>query len=83
LLARITSEKWILPVVAVLIGGVSYHLVNIVFMWLLIGGFNLVEYGVVVLIPELLVLLVPALPVFLLLRWLRSIRRGEVPIDVY
>jgi len=29
------------------------------------------------------VLLVPALPVFLLLRWLRSIRRGEVPIDVY
>jgi rod shape-determining protein MreD len=83
LLARITSEKWILPVVAVFLGGVAYHLVNIVFMWLLISGFSLVEYGVVVFIPELLVLLVPALPVFLLLRWLRSIRRGEVPIDVY
>jgi len=83
LLARITSEKWILPVVAVLLGGVVYHLVNIIFMWLVISGFSLVEYGVVVFIPELLVLLVPALPVFLLLRWLRSIRRGEVPIDVY
>lgn len=83
LLARITSEKWILPVAAVLLGGVVYHLVNIIFMWLLISSFSLVEYGVVVFIPELLVLLVPALPVFLLLRWLRSIRRGEVPIDVY
>jgi hypothetical protein len=83
LLARITSEKWILPVAAVLLGGVVYHLVNMIFMWLLISGFSLVEYGVVVFIPELLVLLVPALPVFLMLRWLRSIRRGEVPIDVY
>lgn len=83
LLARITSEKWILPVAAVLLGGVVYHLVNMIFMWLLISGFSVIEYGVVVFIPELLVLLVPALPVFLVLRWLRSIRRGEVPIDVY
>ncbi|MFZ9857582.1 MAG: hypothetical protein ACO3F2_04520 [Roseiflexaceae bacterium] len=83
LLARVTSEKWVLPVVAVFIGGVAYHAVNIVFMRLLISEFVIPEYGVVVLIPELLVLLVPALPVFLLLRWLRSMRRGEVPIDVY
>lgn len=82
-LVRITSEKWILPVAAVLLGGVVYHLVNMLFMWLLISGFSLVEYSVVVFIPELLVLLVPALPLFLLLRWFRSIRRGEVPIDVY
>lgn len=82
-LVRITSEKWILPVAAVLLGGVVYHMVNMLLMWLLISDFSLAEYGVVVFIPELLVLLVPALPIFLLLRWLRSIRRGEVPIDVY
>jgi hypothetical protein len=40
-------------------------------------------YVIGVVLPALLVVLVPALPVFLLVRWWRSVRRGEVPIDVY
>jgi len=33
--------------------------------------------------PALLLALVPALPLFLAMRWLRMRRRGEVPVDVY
>jgi hypothetical protein len=53
------------------------------FTYALVGGFDLAKYVVVVFIPELAVILIPALPVFLLLRSWRGIRRGEVPIDVY
>ncbi|NBU62999.1 MAG: hypothetical protein EBS29_00590 [Chloroflexia bacterium] len=83
LLARITSENWILPIVAVLIGSVVYYFCNALLLFALVGGFNVFTYVTIVFIPGLLVILVPALPVFLVLRWLRSMRRGELPLDVY
>jgi rod shape-determining protein MreD len=82
-LARITSENWLLPIVAVVLGGLTYHAFHVLFTYALVGGFDLAKYVVVVFIPELAVILIPALPVFLLLRSWRGIRRGEVPIDVY
>ena len=80
LLSRITSENWILPIVAVIIGSVVYHFCNGLLLYALVGGFNLLTYVTVVFIPGVLVILVPALPVFLVLR---SMRRGELPLDVY
>jgi len=83
LLSRITSENWILPIVAVIIGSVVYHFCNAILLYVLVGSFNVLTYITVVFIPELLIILVPALPVFLVLRWLRSMQRGELPLDVY
>ena len=40
-------------------------------------------YAVVVLAPATVMILVPALPLFLLMRWIEGRRRGEVPVDVY
>jgi hypothetical protein len=37
----------------------------------------------VVLLPELSIMLVPALPFFLAMRWYAGWRRGEVPVDLY
>jgi rod shape-determining protein MreD len=82
-LARITSENWLLPIAAVMLGGFTYHAFHMLFMYGLVAGFDLTKYVVVVFVPELAVILIPALPVFLLLRSWRGIRRGEVPIDVY
>ena len=83
LLSRITSENWILPIVAVIIGSLVYHFCNGILLYVLVGNFNILTYITVVFIPGLLIILVPALPVFLLLRWLRSMQRGELPLDVY
>lgn len=83
LLSRITSESWILPIVAVLVGGIVYHLCNALLLVIQFGGYDFVTYLIAVALPEMLVVVIPALPVFLILRWLRSIRRGELPLDVY
>jgi len=47
------------------------------------GSYDVFTYVSAVALPEMLVIVIPALPVFLVLRWLRSIRRGELPLDVY
>lgn len=83
LLARITSENWILPIVSVLVGGIVYHVCNGLLLLAQYGGFDGLTYITAVVLPQLLVIVIPALPVFLLLRWMRSIRRGELPLDVY
>jgi rod shape-determining protein MreD len=83
LLARVTNENWLLPIVAVLVGGTVYYTVLAVLLYVSVGAFGVTAYVVGVVVPALLVVLVPALPVFLVVRWWRSVRRGEVPIDVY
>jgi len=40
-------------------------------------------FVIVVLVPATLMILVPALPLFLSMRWMEGRRRGEVPVDVY
>lgn len=83
LLSRITSENWILPILSVVVGGIVYYVCNGLLLLALFGGYDVLTYVTAVALPELLVIVIPALPVFLLLRWLRSIRRGELPLDVY
>ncbi len=83
LLARVTNENWLLPIVAVLVGGTVYYTVLALLLYVSVGSFGVTAYVVGVVVPALLVVLVPALPVFLAVRWWRSVRRGEVPIDVY
>ncbi|MFM7678893.1 MAG: hypothetical protein ACKO83_08595 [Roseiflexaceae bacterium] len=83
LLSRITSESWVLPIVAVLVGGIVYHLCNALLLMVQFGGYDFLTYLIAVALPEMLMIVIPALPVFLLLRWMRSIRRGELPLDVY
>jgi hypothetical protein len=50
---------------------------------LLTAPVSLRAYLPVVVLPTTLFILIPALPLFLLMRWLEGRRRGEVPIDVY
>ena len=83
LLARVTNENWLLPIVAVLVGGGIYYSLLALLMYVSVSTFGVTAYVVGVMVPALLVILVPALPVFLAVRWWRSVRRGEVPIDVY
>ncbi|MCX6015670.1 MAG: hypothetical protein NT020_08830 [Chloroflexales bacterium] len=83
LLSRITSENWILPIVAVIIGSLVYYFCNGVLLYVLVRSFDVVSYITTAVIPDILIILVPALPMFLLLRWLRSMQRGELPLDVY
>jgi len=83
LLSRITSESWVLPIVAVLVGGVVYHLCNALLLVVQFGRYDFFTYLTAVALPEMLMIVIPALPIFLLLRWMRSIRRGELPLDVY
>ncbi len=83
LLARVTSENWLLPIIAVLVGGTIYYVLLGLLMYVAVGPFEVRDYLVSIVAPAMIVVLVPALPVFLLARWWRSIRRGEVPIDVY
>lgn len=83
LLSRITSESWVLPIVAVVLGGTIYYISNGVMLLVQYGGYDVFTYIAAVALPEMLVIVIPALPVFLVLRWLRSIRRGELPLDVY
>ena len=52
-------------------------------IWLLVAPIDLRSYLLVVVLPGTLVSLIPALPVFLIMRWWARRRRGEVPIDVY
>ena len=40
-------------------------------------------YALVVVLPATILVLVPALPLFLAMRWVERRRRGEVPFDVY
>jgi rod shape-determining protein MreD len=83
LLSRITSESWVLPIVAVLVGGIVYHLCNALLLVVQFGGYDFLAYLTAVALPEMLMIVIPALPIFLLLRWVRSIRRDELPLDVY
>lgn len=83
LLSRVTSENWILPIAAVIIGGIVYHVGNSLLLLVQFGGFQVMTYITAVALPELLVIVIPALPVFLVLRWIRSVRRGELPLDIY
>ena len=82
-LAWLSRSNWLLPLLGILLGAAGYHAMMILLGSLLTAPVNARAYLSVVALPGTLLLLVPALPLFLLMRWLESRRRGEVALDVY
>jgi rod shape-determining protein MreD len=83
LLARFSRGNWLLPLVGVVLGSLAYHAVLALLTALLVAPISPRIYALVVALPATILVLVPALPLFLCMRWLEGRRRGEVPFDVY
>jgi rod shape-determining protein MreD len=83
ILARFSRGNWLLPLVGVVLGSLAYHTVLALLTALLVAPISPRLYALVVALPATILVLVPALPLFLSMRWLEGRRRGEVPLDVY
>ena len=83
ILARFSRGNWLLPLVGVVLGSLAYHEVLALLTALLVAPISPRLYALVVALPATILVLVPALPLFLSMRWLEGRRRGEVPFDVY
>lgn len=81
-LARLHRDNWLLPLVGALLGTLGYHLVLAALTMLLVAPISVRAYALAA-VPDLITTLVPALPLFLAMRWYARWRRGEVPVDVY
>jgi rod shape-determining protein MreD len=82
-LSRIGRGNWLLPLAGTFLGAIAYNLVLALIWLLLVAPIDPLAYIIVVVLPSTLVALIPALPVFLVMRWWARRRRGEVAIDVY
>lgn len=82
-LAWLSRNNWLLPLLGVALGSLAYHATLVLLTWLLVAPISLRAYLPVVLLPTTLLMLIPALPLFLAMRWLEGRRRGEVHVDVY
>jgi rod shape-determining protein MreD len=82
-LAWLSRGNWLLPLIGTLLGSLAYHAVLVLLTSLLVAPVSLRAYLPIVLAPATILIIIPALPLFLLLRWVERRRRGEVPIDVY
>ena len=83
ILARFSRGNWLLPLVGAVLGSLAYHAVLALLTALLVAPMSLRIYALVVVLPATILVLVPALPLFLSMRWFEGRRRGEVPFDVY
>jgi len=83
ILTRLSRGKRLLPLLGVALGSLAYHAVIALLTSLLVQSVSPRVYELVVLVPSTLMILIPALPLFLSMRWLEGRRRGEVPVDVY
>lgn len=82
-LSWIGRGNWLLPLAGAFLGAIAYNSVLALLWLLLVAPIDLRAYAVVVVLPSTLVTLIPALPVFLIMRWWLRRRRGEVALDVY
>jgi rod shape-determining protein MreD len=82
-LARFNRGNWLLPLAGIAFGSLAYHAVLGLITMVLVAPISLRGYVLVVVLPATILMLVPALPLFLSMRWLEGRRRGEVPVDVY
>lgn len=82
-LARLSRRNWLLPLAGILLGAPAYHAVLLLLWALLVAPIDLPGAVPVVVLPGTLLALIPALPLFLAMRWYQGHLRGEVPIDVY
>lgn len=83
ILTRLSRGNWLLPLLGVALGSLAYYAVIALLTSLLVQPVSPRVYALVVLVPGTLMILIPALPLFLSMRWLEGRRRGEVPVDVY
>ena len=82
-LARFSRGNWLLPLVGIVLGSLAYHVVLALITTVLVAPISPRAYLLVVVLPATILVLVPALPLFLTMRWLEGRRRGVVPVDVY
>ena len=82
-LARLSRENWLLPLTGTLFGACAYYIILGVTARVTLDLEVLRTYALVIALPDILVVLIPALPLFLFMRWIERRQRGEVPIDVY
>lgn len=80
-LRRMSRENWLLPLLGMLFGAISYYVVLGALTYLFVGTLDLRAFLLVAVLPDTLTTLIPALPLFLAWRAWRN--RGEVPVDVY
>jgi rod shape-determining protein MreD len=82
-LVRLSRRNWLLPIFGAALGATAYYIMLGLITTLLIAPVDPRAYGLVVALPGIFLAVIPALPLFLVLRWLEMRRRGEVPVDVY
>jgi hypothetical protein len=82
-LVRLSRRNWLLPILGASLGATAYYVVLGLITTLLVARVDPHTYGVVVALPGIFLAVIPALPLFLVLRWLEMRRRGEVQVDVY
>lgn len=82
-LGRLSRENWLLPLFGALFGAFGFYVALGLLTYVFDGAFDVRSFLLVAALPDALLTLIPALPMFLVWRAWLSRRRGEVPVDVY
>ncbi len=83
LVSRLSRENWLVPILGVAIGASMYHAVYVLLLTLLVAPVDFEGYALAALLPDTLIALIPALPLYLVFRWNEDRVRRRVPVDVY
>ncbi len=83
LVSRLSRENWLVPILGVAIGAFLYHAVYALLLTLLVAPVDFEGYALAALLPDTLIALIPALPLYLVFRWNEDRVRRRVPVDVY
>jgi rod shape-determining protein MreD len=83
MLARFSRGNWLLPLIGIVLGSLAYHVVLASLTSLFVAPISPRVYLLLIVLPATILVLIPALPLFLSMRWIEGRRRGEVPVDVY
>jgi cell shape-determining protein MreD len=83
LVSRLSRENWLVPMLGVAIGTILYHVVYALFLTLIVAPVDLQGYALAALMPDTLIAMIPALPLYLVFRWNEDRVRRRVPVDVY
>lgn len=82
-LGRLSRENWLLPLLGAALGAFGYYATLGLLTYVFDGPFDMRSFAILAALPDALMTLIPALPIFLVWRSWLSRRRGEVPVDVY
>ncbi len=82
-LSRLSRENWLVPVAGVALASAAYHGVYAFLSTLLAAPVDPQAYALYVLLPDTLIVTIPALPAYLVFRWNEARHRRSVPVDVW